>query len=248
MTRRWPVAVVAALLLLLLLSACQPRLPPAVALQARSQLVRTLTAAAPGLQRTVLARALAAYECAGAARQVGGPLLLLIDYGLPSSRKRMWLLDLDRREVVLHDWVAHGQKSGGDRPRRFSNVQGSHASSLGLYRALGPYVGRHGLSLKLRGLTPGFNDAAERRSIVLHGADYVSPAFLRREGRMGRSWGCPAVRRSVAQPLIRKLRAGTAVFVHYPHADWLRSSPWMNCPSGDGELAQAAGRVGERAP
>ncbi len=226
---RWTLPLLLSVAAVLLLAGCPPALPPPVDLRARSELSRELLGKSPTLRRAALARALTAYECAGAAGEVGGPGRLLIDYDLPSRRTRLGLLDVERREVLLHDWVAHGQGSGGDRPSTFSNESGSHASSLGLYRVLRPYHGRHGRSLKLRGLSAGFNDNAERRAIVLHGADYVSLDFLRRRGRMGRSWGCPAVRRAVAPDLIRKLPAGTAIFVHRSRAGWLEASPWLRC-------------------
>ena len=86
-----------------------------------------------------------------------------------------------------------------------------------------------GPSLKLEGLGPGFNDRAAARAIVIHGAWYVSEAFARRHGRLGRSWGCPALDREVHRKVIDALRRGAAVFVYYPDPRWLRRSKYLNC-------------------
>src|SRR5690606_40142215 len=56
------------------------------------------------------------------------------------------------------------------------------------------YVGGNGYSLRMDGLEPGFNDRARERLIVMHGADYVDPRQALQQGRLGRSFGCPAVR------------------------------------------------------
>ena len=85
-------------------------------------------------------------------------------------------------------------------------------------------MGGNGYSLRLDGLEPGFNDHARDRAIVIHGAPYVNPAIARLQGRLGRSLGCPAVRLSVARPLIDSLRGGTMVFAYYPDKDWLARS------------------------
>ncbi len=116
----------------------------------------------------------------------------------------MWVFDLDHRRLLFEELVAHGRHTGENKPVRFSNVPGSLMSSLGLFRTGQTYQGRNGYSLRLQGLEPGFNDRSEERAIVIHGADYVSQAQTIRLGRLGRSWGCPAVRTADSTPIDRR--------------------------------------------
>jgi len=136
----------------------------------------------------------------------------------------MWVFDLERRRLLFREWVAHGRNSGEDQTRRFSNSEGSHMSSLGGFVAAETYDGQNGYSLRLDGLEQGFNDQARQRAIVIHGAPYIDPVQARRQGRLGRSLGCPAVRPGVARPLIDALAGGTFVFAYYPDPAWLRES------------------------
>lgn len=139
------------------------------------------------------------------------------------------MLDLARGEVRFHERVAHGRESGLARATRFSNEVGSRQSSLGLFRTGETYRGRHGYSLRLTGLEPGTNDRAFERAIVVHGADYATGEFVRRHGRLGRSWGCPALDPSVSRDVIDTIRGGTALFAWYPDADWSERSPYLHC-------------------
>lgn len=188
---------------------------------------------APGLRPEVLDLALTAERCAverGLVRRPG--LLTVIDYSLPSTARRLWVLDLDRGEVLFHELVAHGQGTGGDRARAFSNVSGSHQSSVGSLVTAETYYGKHGFSLRLDGVEPGFNDQARERTIVIHGAPYVSEEFIRRVGRLGRSWGCPALPEEVSPEVIETIAGGSLVFGYYPDRDWLASSPLLHCDGG----------------
>jgi hypothetical protein len=161
------------------------------------------------------------------ARGISGrdDLLTVIDYSLPSTQPRLWVLDLAHGKVLYHELVAHGSGSGDNYATRFSNENNSHQTSLGLFVTGGTYEGGNGYSLRLRGLDKGFNDRAEERHIVMHGAWYVSSEHARAQGRLGRSWGCPAVSQQVAQPLIDAIKGGTFVF-SYASADpaWLRAA------------------------
>jgi hypothetical protein len=171
------------------------------------------TAGGPG--RRVLDAALAAYVSAthqGAVARTG--LLTVIDYTRPSTEPRLWVLDLNRARVLYRELVAHGRRSGDNTTRFFSNAAGSLMTSLGLFVTDTSYVGRNGYSLRLRGLDSGVNDNAWDRAIVVHGAAYVSTAVAERLGRLGRSWGCPAVRADVARPLIDTIKGGTVVFAY----------------------------------
>jgi hypothetical protein len=184
---------------------------------------------APGLDPEVLRLALAAHASARANGGVRKPsLLTIIDYSLPSTQKRLWVLDLDRGRLLYHELVAHGVNTGGDRARSFSNQPGSRQSSLGLFRTAETYYGRNGYSLRLDGLERGVNHLARARAIVIHGADYVSQAFARANGRLGRSWGCPALPNGVAREVIDTIAGGSLVFSYYPDREWLGGSQFLN--------------------
>ncbi|MGH7788958.1 MAG: murein L,D-transpeptidase catalytic domain family protein [Candidatus Binatia bacterium] len=186
-------------------------------------------------RREVLDLAMQAYSCG---RNLGvldeRPLLTVIDYSLPSSQRRLWVIDLARRRVLFNELVAHGANSGDAVATAFSNTLGSRQSSLGLFRTAAPYIGQHGRSMRLVGLEPGINDRAEERAIVMHGASYVSAAHVRTYGRIGRSWGCPALPQDVNDQVIDRIQNGTALFAYYPDRDWLRSSRFLHC---DGRVA-----------
>jgi hypothetical protein len=169
-----------------------------------------------GLRAEVLAAALRAQARALHAGAADGRILTVIDYSLPSRARRLWVLDLARDSVLAHELVAHGRNTGDDLARRFSNRPGSLQSSLGTFVTGRTYRGRHGLSLRLRGLDAGLNDRAEARAIVVHGADYVSPGIVRRLGRLGRSQGCPALEPDVAARVIGLIRDGSVLFAWHP--------------------------------
>ena len=126
----------------------------------------------------------------------------------------MWVIDLSLGRILYRELVAHGRESGENTTRTFSNLPGSLMSSMGLFVTDATYVGRNGYSLRLRGLEPGVNDRAYDRAIVMHGADYVSQALAARLGRIGRSFGCPAVRSAVARPLIDTIKNGTVLYAY----------------------------------
>jgi hypothetical protein len=138
--------------------------------------------------------------------------LTVIDYSLPSTQPRLWVLDLERGKVLYHGLVAHGAGSGDKYASHFSNVNDSRATSLGLFLTGDTYEGGNGYSLVLKGLDPGVNDLAEMRHIVMHGAWYVSDEHARQFGMIGRSWGCPALPQADAQPVIDAIKGGTFVY------------------------------------
>jgi hypothetical protein len=188
-----------------------------------------LVSRAGGLEPQVLELAMAATQCAARRSLVSHPgLITIIDYSKPSTEPRLWVVDLTARRVLFRELVAHGRNSGDNLAEHFSNGLGSLQSSLGLFVTGDAYVGQHGVSLRLRGLDEGFNDRAEARAIVVHGASYVDPSLAGQLGRLGRSWGCPAVRPAVAAPLIRAIKDGTPVFAYYPDQDWLRGSKFLH--------------------
>lgn len=196
---------------------------------AAETLDQALGVAAPTASKQAITLAVQAMQCAERHGMPNADRLALIDYSLPSTQPRLWVFDLTDRTVLYRERVAHGRNSGDMLTERFSNVAGSYASSLGLFRTGETYVGRNGYSLRMDGLEPGINDMARERAIVIHGADYVSDAFVRKTGRIGRSYGCPAVRQGVAQALIDTLQDGQFVFSYYPDKQWLARSRLVHC-------------------
>ena len=192
------------------------------------RLVSSLVRQAPGLRANVLKLALTAATRAEDQGLVPRrDLLTVIDYSLPSSQPRLFIFDLATHKLLFRELVAHGRGSGGDLASFFSNQPGSLATSIGLFVTADPYFGGNGYSLRLRGLESGFNDMAFERAIVLHGASYVSRAAIAALGRLGRSWGCPAVSTDVAQKNIDTIRGGSAVFAYYPDRAWLKTSAFF---------------------
>ncbi|XWW46124.1 murein L,D-transpeptidase catalytic domain family protein [Fibrella sp. USSR17] len=152
------------------------------------------------------------------------PLLSIVDMSQPSTKKRLYVIDLVKRKLLFNTYVAHGRNSGELLPRRFSNTNSSFQSSLGFYKTLGLYQGKHGLSMQLQGLEKGINDNAFSRAIVMHGADYVCEDFIRRTGRLGRSQGCPAVSTAECSPIVRTISGGSCLFIYYPDETYLKRS------------------------
>ncbi|MEZ5313547.1 MAG: murein L,D-transpeptidase catalytic domain family protein [Thermoanaerobaculia bacterium] len=198
-----------------------PAAPPTVDAAGLAAEPAELAAAAPDLAPEVLDLALATLACSSDPAIADAPTLAIIDYSLPSTDPRLWLFDRERGDLLLHSLVAHGVGTGENFATRFSNVEGTRASSLGLFRGGEVYRGRNGISLRLDGLQPGINDRARARTIVLHGAWYVSPDFVREHGRLGRSWGCPAVEPKYTSFVIDHLKEGGALFVHGDDRSWL---------------------------
>ena len=186
------------------------------------------TADLGGLSAEVFDLAIGAAACAERSGDVGDvPTLTVIDYSRPSTEKRLWVFDLRTRKLLYRELVAHGEGSGGNLATRFSNEHDTHQSSLGLFLTGDTYVGLNGYSLRLTGLDKGVNDRALERSIVMHGAPYVNAEFARTHGRIGRSWGCPALRDAIARNVIDRVKGGGLLFAYYPDRDWLESSRYL---------------------
>lgn len=196
-------------------------------------LERTLSQLAPAANPRVLRLAARSLACA----DPDAERLAVIDFSLPSSEPRLWVFDLQRQQLLFEELVSHGQGSGNAMAETFSNIPESHQSSIGLFRTMNSYRGRNGYSLRLEGLEAGVNDLAYQRAIVIHGADYVSEAFIDQTGRLGRSHGCPAVRQEVAVPLIDSIKEDQYLFTYYPDAEWLASSDFFHCDRNEAQLA-----------
>ncbi|MBC3539792.1 murein L,D-transpeptidase catalytic domain family protein [Rufibacter sediminis] len=147
-------------------------------------------------------------------------LLTVVDFNKPSSEKRLWIVDLNKKKVLYHSLVAHGMGSGNEKAVKFSNVENSHMSSLGFYVTENTYIGKHGLSLKLNGLDRGFNSNAKQRAVVVHGADYVSEAFVKQHGRLGRSHGCPALPKEITTEVVQLIKGGTCLYIDGPSSNY----------------------------
>src|SRR5690349_18313996 len=162
-----------------------------------------------GIAPDVLNLALRAVQCGVASGDLEAPpTLTVIDYSRPSVEPRLWVLDLKSGKLLYKELVAHGRNTGENMATRFSDAMNSHQSSLGLFVTSDTYVGNNGYSLRLDGLEPGFNARARERAIVMHGAPYVDAGFAAKQGRLGRSWGCPALSEAVARQVIDFVRDG----------------------------------------
>ena len=226
-TRMWSLVFLACLLPS---CAAAPRYAARTAPRTRAATTPATVAAPSKWPRLeVLDLALRAFACARDRGEFHQPLLTVIDYSLPSNKKRLWVIDLANRSVLFNELVAHGANSGEMYASSFSNDVGSLQSSLGLFRTDETYLGRHGRSLRLSGLEPGFNDRARERAIVMHAASYVSDDTVATYGQVGRSWGCPALPPSVNDRVIDLIQGGSAVFAYYPDRVWLQSSRFLNC-------------------
>lgn len=151
-------------------------------------------------------------------------VITIADFSKSANEKRLWVIDLNTNTTLYNTYVAHGRNTGNVFAKSFSNTVNSNQSSLGFYVTAETYYGKHGLSLRLDGQEKGYNDNARRRAIVMHGADYVSENFIKRVGRLGRSFGCPSIPMELRDDIIKTIANKTCLFIHYPDADYEKSS------------------------
>jgi len=147
-------------------------------------------------------------------------VLTIADFDVPSTQKRLWVLDLENNKLLYHSLVAHGKNSGWKEAGQFSNTIQSEMSSLGFYVTQGTYQGKHGLSLKLEGMDKNFNDNASKRYVVVHGANYVSEDFINKNGFLGRSQGCPALPMDMHEKIIDTIQEQTVLYLHASDAGY----------------------------
>ncbi|MDF2551953.1 MAG: hypothetical protein K0R77_1228 [Chryseobacterium sp.] len=181
------------------------------------------------LQFDVFAKALLGFENLKKAGKLGqeAHLLTICDFSLSSNTKRLWVIDTQEKKVLFNSLVAHGKNTGEEFATNFSNTESSLQSSMGFYITESTYNGDNGYSLKLLGMDKGFNDAAYKRAVVMHGADYVSEEFATVHKRIGRSWGCPAIPRALTEPIINTIKGKNCLFIYYPDQNYLSSSEWL---------------------
>jgi hypothetical protein len=198
-------------------------LAPLSALEATARtLYMSVGAEQQGLRFEVFQKALTGYLNLRQAGRLNSSQqrLTVIDFDLPSTEKRLWVIDLNARKVLFHTLVAHGHNSGDNEASSFSNTDQSNMSSLGFYVTGQEYEGKHGHSLRLEGLDAGFNTNAAARAVVMHGADYVSEAFIKQNGRLGRSLGCPALPLDQYSQIIDAVKGGSCLFLNKSNAGY----------------------------
>lgn len=149
-------------------------------------------------------------------KKINNHKLTLIDFRMSSKLTRMWVIDMEENRILHQRLVAHGKNTGQDYAEAFSNIKNSNQSSLGFYLTGENYIGKHGLSLRLDGIEKGFNDMARNRAIVMHAAKYVNKEFIKNNGRLGRSFGCPAIAMDQHKEIIKGLANQSVLFIYYP--------------------------------
>jgi hypothetical protein len=158
-------------------------------------------------------------------------LLSIVDFSLPSDKKRLFVIDLAKGKLLFNTYVAHGRNSGEALATSFSNDMESYKSSLGFYVTGNTYRGEHGYSLRLDGIEKGINDNAYNRKIVIHGARYVNEKMIAKQGYIGRSLGCPALPQKLYRPIIEKIREGSCLFLYSPDHQYTQQSALLSVDS-----------------
>ncbi len=180
-----------------------------------------------GLNEKAFQLALKGWAKLKAKGKVSKDIISICDFTQSSNQKRLYVIDLASGVLLFNTLVAHGKNTGEEFARYFSNNPSSLQSSLGFYVTKEAYTGSHGLGLKLTGIEPGFNDRAEERAIVMHGASYVCDHFINQYGRLGKSWGCPAVPFEVHEKIINTIKDGSCLFIYYPDKAYLAASKML---------------------
>lgn len=160
--------------------------------------------------------------------KVSKDIVSICDFSQSSNNNRLYIIDLAQNKLLFNTLVAHGKNSGDEFASQFSNQPSSYQSSLGFYTTSETYMGKHGLSLVLNGIEPNFNNNAKERAIVMHGAEYVHENFSSQWGRIGRSFGCPAVPSELNEKIVAAIKDGSCLFIYYPDQTYLSSSKLLN--------------------
>lgn len=197
---------------------------------ANATITQTIKANAPSLSSDAVKLGVEAYDHAERLGLDKQKVLTIIDYSKPSSTQRLWVFDMRDGHVIYNTWVAHGKGSGNGTgyATKFSNKPHSDATSIGVYLTGATYDGKHGYSLRLKGLDKGYNNNVYSRAVVMHSAWYVGKQFLAEHGRLGRSWGCPALSQKIAGRVISTIKDGSIMLAYYPNQQWEHSSTFLN--------------------
>lgn len=178
--------------------------------------------------RDVFANGIKGYEKLNDEGRIQNKILTIVDFGKASTEKRMWILDMTTQKVLFNTYVAHGRNTGGNEAMKFSNTPNSFQSSLGFYVTAETYYGKNGLSLFIDGMENEFNSKARERYVVIHGADYATESFIKRNGRLGRSYGCPAVPQEISKEIIELIKGESVLFIYHPNQNYLQNSKYLN--------------------
>ncbi len=183
-----------------------------------------------GLSLEAFQHALTGYQVLNEKQQLRNPdILTIVDFSQSSKNKRLYVLDLKEQKLLFNTWVSHGRNTGDEFAENFSNTDGSWQSSLGFYITENTHVGaKVGFSLILEGVEKGINDNAKNRQIIMHGADYATEDFINQTGRLGRSFGCPAVPPQMIEPIVDSIRDGSLLFLYYPDENYLNNSELLS--------------------
>jgi hypothetical protein len=177
----------------------------------------------------VFQKAIAGYTLLRSDGKLGDKnILTIIDFTKPSTEKRFYTIDLDTKQVAFHSLVAHGRNTGENIAKSFSNKQHSNQSSLGFYVTGESYVGSKGYSLRLDGQEKEYNGNLRSRAVVIHSADYVSDAWIKKYGRIGRSQGCPALPNEINKAVIDVIKDKTVVFAYFNDSNYLENSVYLD--------------------
>jgi len=203
---------------------------PVLAMNDQRDLFTALNLSEKGLSSEVFQLAikgLRKLESIGKLRNSG--ILTIVDFSQSSKKKRFYVIDLLHKSLLFNTYVAHGRNTGEEYAQYFSNVSGSYKSSLGFYVTKEQISGSSvGLSLILDGVEKGFNDNALRREIIIHGADYATENFIRKTGRLGRSFGCPSLPPDLIKPVIETIKEGTCLFIYHKDDQYISHSTLLN--------------------
>ena len=155
-------------------------------------------------------------------------LFSIIDFTKDCNSKRFYTIDLEKMKIVYYTYVAYGKKSGERMATSFSDAVESNKSSIGFYITGNTYNGGNGYSLILHGDEKGYNSNLAKRSVVVHAADYANEDYIARNGRMGRSLGCPALPENIYKQVIETIKEKTMIFAYYNDAKYLKTSKYLN--------------------
>ena len=180
-----------------------------------------------GLSRETVEYAVKGYQKLDSEGKVNNPYMTIVDFSQSSRKKRLYIIDMKEEKLVWNTFVAHGKNSGVDMAEHFSNQMNSENRSIGFYITSSTYRGKHGLSLRISGQEEGYNDNAEARGVVVHGAPYVTAARVN-SGYMGRSQGCPALPENEYAKVINIIKGGSVLFLYFPSEDYLQHSELIN--------------------
>lgn len=190
----------------------------------------TVSLSETGLSRDIFNLAIKGLKKLDSDGKLNNPnIVTIVDYSQSSNKKRLYVIDLKNKKLLFNTFVAHGRNTGEEYAKSFSNDEGSYKSSLGFYITEHPITGSHtGFSLLIDGVEKGFNDHAVQRAIIIHAAEYATENFIKKYGRLGRSFGCPALPPEMNKPIIDAIKGGTCLFLYNPNKDYISKSALLN--------------------